>query len=133
MNTPCIDNVASINPKNVEPVSPINIFAGLKLNGKNPKHEPISAIPKIAIEYSPTLIDINTSDIDIIADTPAANPSRPSIKFTAFVMNTIHITVSVTESHSGSTQYGLSLRKFGFVNTSIFISPANTTTSAAII
>ena len=76
---------------------------------------------------------MNTSDTDIIALTPAARPSRPSMKFTAFVINTIQITVSTAESHSGSTRYGFSLKKFGFVNTSIFISATNTTTSAATI
>ena len=44
---------ARIKPKNVAPVSPIKVFAGLKLKGKNPKQAPVSASPIIATEYSP--------------------------------------------------------------------------------
>ena len=38
--TPAIDNVASKNPENNAPESPINIFAGLKLKVKNANIEP---------------------------------------------------------------------------------------------
>ena len=42
-----MDMHASINPKNVAPVSPIKVFAGLKLKGKNPKHAPANAAANI--------------------------------------------------------------------------------------
>ena len=39
-----IETTDRVKPKNNEPVSPIKIFAGLKLNGKNPSIAPIKAI-----------------------------------------------------------------------------------------
>ena len=36
---------AIAQPKSNEPVSPINTFAGCKLNNKNPKHAPIRIAP----------------------------------------------------------------------------------------
>ncbi len=38
-----IEIPASIKPKNSEPQSPIKVFAGLKLNGKNPNAAPAIA------------------------------------------------------------------------------------------
>ena len=76
---------------------------------------------------------INTRLTDIIAETPAASPSSPSMKFTAFVIKTIHITVALIESHKGSTRYGLSEKRFGFVSTVILIFPPIITTKAASI
>ena len=55
------------------------------------------------------------------------------MKFTAFVINTIHITVTRTESHCGNIQYCSSLKIFGCVNTFILMSPKYITISAAII
>ena len=41
---PKIDTIANINPKKFEPVSPINVFAGEKLYGKNPTNAPANAV-----------------------------------------------------------------------------------------
>ena len=48
--TPNIDITASVNPKNCDPTSPMNVFAGLILNGINPKIAP----PKQAINITDT-------------------------------------------------------------------------------
>ena len=42
--TPSIETIASVYPKKFEPVSPINVLAGAKLNGKNPTKEPARAV-----------------------------------------------------------------------------------------
>ena len=42
-----IDITASEKPKKLEPVSPINVFAGLKLNGTKPTIEPPNAAVNI--------------------------------------------------------------------------------------
>ena len=47
--TPVIDIAASKNPENKDPLSPINIFAGLKLNVKNASIEPARMNPISAI------------------------------------------------------------------------------------
>ena len=39
-----IETKDNVKPKNSDPVSPIKIFAGLKLNGKKPSIAPIKAI-----------------------------------------------------------------------------------------
>ena len=39
-----IDTIESMYPKKFEPVSPINVFAGEKLNGKNPTSAPINDV-----------------------------------------------------------------------------------------
>lgn len=44
----------SENPKKLEPVSPIKVLAGAKLNGKNPTKAPAKAvINKMAISGDP--------------------------------------------------------------------------------
>ena len=42
-------------PKDNDPVSPINIFAGGALNHKKPKHDPIIAPQKIDISPVPSI------------------------------------------------------------------------------
>lgn len=76
-------------PSKSEPVSPINIFAGCKLNIKNPRHAPQSVSPIKAISYTPLFIAIIDNAAIIIIETLLANPSIPSVKFTAFVAASI--------------------------------------------
>ena len=45
--TPNIEITDKQYPKKLEPVSPINVLAGLKLYGKNPTKEPPNAVIKI--------------------------------------------------------------------------------------
>ena len=75
-------------------MSPIKIDAGLKLYGKNPIQEPASVAVNNAPGGKPASMDKTIRHKDAIDETPAARPSKPSIKLTAFVMATIQITVA---------------------------------------
>ena len=73
--TPSIAIIDVANPKKLDPVSPINVFAGAKLNGKNPTNAPVSAVIKTtAIDGEPFIINIINNDIDEIAVIPEDNP-----------------------------------------------------------
>ena len=74
---------------NKEPVSPINTFAGCKLNIKNPKVAPITMLPNIEISGKENLIPIIVKHVIIIAETLEQSPSIPSVKFTALVVPSI--------------------------------------------
>ena len=76
-------------PKNSEPVSPINAFAGYMLNIKNANTAPIVIAPNITISFTPNIVAIIVKHVIIIADTVDDNPSIPSVKFTAFVVPSI--------------------------------------------
>ena len=90
-----------MNPKKFEPVSPINVFAGEKLNGKNPTSAPLNAVTiTVAIIGESFIKNIINNDIHDINDIPDDNPSSPSIKFIAFVTPTIHIIVIIVETVS---------------------------------
>ena len=82
-------------------MSPINVFAGEKLNGKNPTNAPASAviniIATIGEPFNTNIINNDTADI---TDIPADSPSNPSIKFIAFVTPTIHIIVTNADKTS---------------------------------
>ena len=67
-------------------MSPINTFAGCKLNIKNPKVAPITTLPSIEISGAFNLIPIIVKQVTIIAETLEQSPSTPSVKFTAFVV-----------------------------------------------
>ena len=97
-----IDITAKENPKKFDPVSPMNVFAGLKLNGKNPTIEPANAvINNIAINgddgFKINIIIREKQEIKVIPDD---NPSNPSIKFIAFVIPTIQPIVRIYENQS---------------------------------
>ena len=91
--------MASENPIKLEPVSPINVFAGLKLNGKNPTSAPANAVIKtIAINGEPFNANTINRDKQEIKVTPEDSPSKPSIKLIAFVIPTIQQTVIIYEN-----------------------------------
>ena len=86
-------------PKESEPVSPINILAGGALYQRKPKQAPTTEPQKIdssptsgmywICKYSekivlPTTYEINVNDRATNITGTVANPSRPSVKFTAF-------------------------------------------------
>ena len=79
-------------PSDNEPVSPMNIFAGKQLYHKKPKHAPIVAahimlmFPNVA---SVCMLMANMAvaikkNIKAGIKSPAASPSKPSLKFTEF-------------------------------------------------
>ena len=89
------------NPKKFDPVSPINVLAGAKLNGKNPTNAPasavISSIATIGESFNTNMINNEIADI---TDIPDDKPSKPSIRLMAFVTPTIQITVMIIENIS---------------------------------
>ena len=90
---PSNDRKPTINPTNSAPLSPKKIFAGWKLKNKNPKSAPINTLHIIIINILACNIAIKPIVISAIIETPDARPSNPSIKFIAFVMATIQMTV----------------------------------------
>ena len=96
MAIPIIEITAKQYPKKFEPVSPIKVLAGLKLNGKNPTNAPAKAVIKIIeIKGEPFNENIIIKDIHDISDIPVESPSNPSIKLIAFVIPIIHPTVRI--------------------------------------
>ena len=81
-----------IYPRNILPESPINIFAGLKLWHKKPKVAPnmmkviIASRSKVCIQPTITIPIV----IKYIDESPAAKPSKPSIKLIQLIMATIN-------------------------------------------
>ena len=117
-------------PRKLEPVSPRNVFAGEKLNGKNPNIAPPRAVTKIIEIIGESFnAKIINREIQEISEIPLERPSNPSIKLIALVIPTIHITVIVIETISSVIRV---LRKDEKIILSIRI-PANVTISAASV
>lgn len=66
--TPKIDITAKLNPKKLEPTSPTNVLAGLKLNGKRKKRNGESAFKLLTAKAFYTALN-KLSDVDIPGDT----------------------------------------------------------------
>ena len=78
--------MANENPKKLDPVSPIKVLAGLKLNGKNPTiAPPNAAIKSTAIKGDLLSVKIINKEKQEIKVIPEDNPSKPSIKLMALV------------------------------------------------
>ena len=91
-----IDIIAKEKPKKLEPISPINVLAGLKLNGKNPTiAPPNAAINKVAINGELLRVKIINNEKQEIKVIPEDNPSKPSIKLIALVIPIIQQTVRI--------------------------------------
>ena len=104
----------------------MNVFAGLKLNGKNPHKAPAKAvIIIIAINGELFKENIINSDIHEIIVMPDDNPSNPSIKLIALVITIIQITVKIIDNAS------LSIADSNKGTTSIILIPEITTAIAA--
>ena len=98
LKRPDAERVERIYPKNNAPLSPINIFAGCLLYGRNPKQPPATAARGAAIATFPLTTHKKRSAIAEIPLTVAASPSRPSIRFMALVTKIIHANVAGIES-----------------------------------
>ena len=84
-----IKRIVEIAPPNaIEPVSPINTLAGYLLYFKNPINPPIKATENTDILSWPVLKETSAKKIITIIVTEVFNPSKPSVKFTAFVKAT---------------------------------------------
>jgi uncharacterized membrane protein len=88
-NAPSTEITASVKPKSMAPASPMNMVAGLKLYGKNPKALPASATASAEAKTCPRDEATAKRAKAPIIDTPAAKPSRPSRKLTTFTIPTI--------------------------------------------
>ena len=78
----------------------MNIFAGLKLYGRNPSAAPAIAIIASVGTYCPWIYATYPIQSADIAAIPAASPSSPSIRFTAFVIAISHNTVMMKHATS---------------------------------
>jgi len=84
------EDVARIYPISIDPLSPINIEAGLKLKYKKPSNAPPRADD---IRHIITLFEAKPKT-KFVTQTknarPAARPSIPSTRFIALIIPTIH-------------------------------------------
>ena len=90
---------AKLYPKKLEPVSPIKVLAGLKLNGKNPVNAPANAVTnKTAMSGESFKAKIIIKDKHEINEIPEDKPSKPSIKLIALVIPIIQPIVIIIEN-----------------------------------
>ena len=75
--------VPNAPPNASEPVSPINIFAGLKLKYKKPRQAPAIAALIIANPVYPLIWQRVANVAKEMKEQPEASPSSPSVKFIA--------------------------------------------------
>ena len=102
--------IDEITPPNIsDPVSPINTFAGCKLNIKNPKVAPITILPNIETSYIWLLIPITVKHVIIKQETLDDNPSTPCVKLIAFVVESITNTASGIYKNTGILIYILNI------------------------
>ena len=85
---------ANAPPKASDPVSPIKTLAGCALYRKKPRQAPASAAQKIARCGLPKYMAITAYASAATVVVPAAKPSRPSVRLTAFVVPTSTIKIS---------------------------------------
>lgn len=131
-----MEMIESEKPKKFEPVSPIKVFAGAKLNGKNPTKAPANAvINKMEISGEPFKTNIINKETADITEIPVDRPSSPSIKLMAFVTPTIHPIVKRIENISFSSSVP---KKVGVISSILTpnitaITPANTCPSNFVV
>lgn len=82
--------IARRNPRNILPVSPINIWAGLKLYLRNPKQLPARAADKEAIKNCPFIAERIKKKEAAMPAIPTDKPSILSKRLKALVIPTTH-------------------------------------------
>jgi len=82
--------IARRNPRNILPVSPINIWAGLKLYLRNPKQLPARAADKEAIKNCPFIAERIRKKEEAMPAIPTDKPSILSRRLKALVIPTTH-------------------------------------------
>ncbi len=90
--------MARTNPRNMLPVSPMKMVAGLKLKTRKPSTAPASAAMHSAISTSPRASARTRFVPAAKKATPPARPSSPSMRLTAFTTPTIHRSVNGSDS-----------------------------------
>ncbi len=93
-NLNLIPIMLTIKPINILPVSPIKIFAGLKLYLKNPRQDPARAMDKEAIKNCLSKLERRKKKKEAIAAIPTDKPSILSNRLKAFVIPTTHRNVN---------------------------------------
>ena len=83
-----------------------------------PRHAPKSAASTTATFVSATMSAMTVIEAVEIADTPTARPSRPSIRFTAFVIATIQMIV-IGYDHQPRFRYVMLEKTLGFATLSL--------------
>ncbi|OPZ01115.1 MAG: hypothetical protein BWZ10_03517 [candidate division BRC1 bacterium ADurb.BinA364] len=89
------DRVAKPKPSSRLPASPRNIRAGGKLWGRNPRQAPMKMAEKSIVSGWLQRCEIARIATPAMAATPAASPSRPSIRFIAFISARYQATVGI--------------------------------------
>ena len=89
------ERIDKANPRKYDPLSPISIFAGLKLYLRNPKLAPVNEAHIIANSTWPFIKLIKNTPKEKINEVPEANPSKPSIQFIELVIPTIQKEVKI--------------------------------------
>ena len=85
-------------PKAKDPVSPINTLAGFLFQIRKPIHAPV--VPAIMVttdKLNSTTVRLDASQVKYAATmavVPAANPSKPSVKFTALTIASMVNTIN---------------------------------------
>ena len=97
---PITEIPAKMKPRNMLPVSPMKILAGLKLYRKNPRAEPARAAVNRATTMTSCCSATRKIVMEAITATPAARPSRPSMRLTVLVSPTIQNTVAGAARYS---------------------------------
>ena len=128
LNNPSIDTTAIEYPRNNAPVSPIKILDGWKLKKRKPKELPIKITHKATTINLKSVTAIMSMLIKAIIETPAASPSKPSIKLIALEAAKIQKIVKAIPTYSFKNTVPVN----GKVTLSI-INPDETTTTAAAI
>ncbi|MNC28990.1 hypothetical protein D3C75_772220 [compost metagenome] len=96
-----MDMVARKKPMNADPDSPIKILAGSKLKNRKPTRLPSKTLHSSTTGKLPVINAIIIVVTNAMALTPLANPSKPSIQFTALITPIIQNIVNGMEIHNG--------------------------------
>ena len=79
------ESATTIPPRNIEPVSPINTFAGFEFQHIKPTQAPATAADRTLNDINPSKPAAIINAQDTTSVTVDARPSIPSVRFTAFV------------------------------------------------
>ncbi len=101
-----IVEVAIMRPTSIDPASPMKSRAGCQLSGRKPRQAPTrTTVVRLArLKYSVcawlcSRYAYTKNTPPAMIATPATSPSRPSMKFTAFITRTTATIVATSEIH----------------------------------
>ena len=88
---------ASVKPSSIEPASPMKMLAGWKLKRRKANVAPASTAAMMPIAGKPVDSEMTQKVSAEMPQTPAARPSRPSMKFTMLTIVAIQKAVTSTD------------------------------------